>query len=81
MRLEATNPQPFQLDVAATSSSAGLLPKIGVDPAVAAQGTGRFMRAIQDSLRNKLKGHTNFRIVPMARRSHSHGREIHKVAG
>jgi hypothetical protein len=56
MRLAAANPQPFQLDVAVTSSIPSLLPKIGVDPAVAALGTGRFMRAIQDSLRNKLKG-------------------------
>ncbi len=61
MRLAAANPQPFQLDVAATSSIPSLLPKfllpkISVDPAIAALGTGRFMRAIQDNLRNKLKG-------------------------
>jgi hypothetical protein len=56
MRLAAANPQPFQLDVAATSSIPRLLPKISVEPAVAAQGTRRFMHAIQDTLRNKLKG-------------------------
>jgi hypothetical protein len=56
MRLAAANPQPFQLDVAATSSILSLLPKISVDPAGAAQSTGRFMPAIQDTLRSKLKG-------------------------
>jgi hypothetical protein len=56
MRLAAANPQPFQLDIAVTSSIPSLLPKISVDPAVAAQGTRRFMHAIQDTLRNKLKG-------------------------
>jgi len=59
MRLAAANPQPFQLDVAATSSILSLLPKISVDPAAAAQSTGRFMPAIQDTLRNKLKGTAN----------------------
>jgi hypothetical protein len=56
MRLAATNPQPFQLDVAATSSIPSRLPKISVDTAVAAKGTGQFMPAFQDTLRNKLKG-------------------------
>jgi hypothetical protein len=56
MRLAAVNPRPFQFDVAATSSIPSFLPKISVDPVVAAQGTGRFMPAIQDTLRNKLKG-------------------------
>jgi len=52
MRLAAANPQPFQLDVAATSSIPSLLPKISVDPAAAAQSTGRIMPAIQDTLRS-----------------------------
>jgi len=59
MRLAAAHSQPFRLDVAATSSIPSLLPKISVDPAVAAQGIGRFIPAIQDILRNKLKGTAN----------------------
>lgn len=60
MRLAAANPQPFQLDVTATSSIPSVLLKIGADPAVAAPGTGRFMRAIQHSLGNKPKGTSVF---------------------
>src|SRR5207253_2478246 len=45
MRVAAANPRPFQFDVAATSSIPSLLPKISVDPVVAAQGTERFMPA------------------------------------
>jgi hypothetical protein len=60
MRVAAANPRPFQFDVAATSSIPSLLPKISVDPAVAAQGAGRFTPA-------------NFRMALTARRSHSHG--------
>jgi hypothetical protein len=59
MRLAAANPRPFQLDAVATSSIASPLPKISVDPAVAAQGTGRFIPDIQDTLRNKPKGAAN----------------------
>src|SRR5437868_10990781 len=45
MRVAAATPRPFQFDVAATSSIPSLLPKISVDPVVAAQGTERFMPA------------------------------------
>src|SRR5438309_11840531 len=45
MRVAAANPRRFQFDVAATSSIPSLLPKISVDPVVAAQGTERFMPA------------------------------------
>src|SRR5437588_1447271 len=45
MREAAATPRPLQFDVAATSSIPSLLPKISVDPVVAAQGTERFMPA------------------------------------
>jgi hypothetical protein len=53
MRLAAANLQPFQLDVAATSSILSLVPEIYIDPVVAAQDAGQFMPAIQDTSRSK----------------------------
>jgi hypothetical protein len=68
MRLAAANSRPFQFDVAATSSIPSLLPKIRVDPAVAARGTGRFMPA-------------NFRMALTARPFAFAWRDQQKVAG
>jgi hypothetical protein len=58
----------------------GFLPKISVDPAVAAQGTRRVHARHSRHSEKQTKGHSNFRIAPMARRSHSLG-EIDKVVG
>jgi len=56
MRLAAANPQPFQLDVAATSSVPGSCPKSALILPSPLKAPDGFMPAIQDTLRNKLKG-------------------------